>query len=101
GSLRPRHLAVCFRREHAPDVADIDAHLLENLTAHQARLAAAVQAVTFGLGPAACLEAALRLERLERGTQPRLQVAEVRRRGGSKIASAAHARNPPGVRPHR
>ena len=46
-------------------------------------------------------EPAHRLERLERGTQPRLQVAEVRRGGSGKIASAAHARDPPGAQPHR
>src|SRR5256885_15708716 len=68
---------------------------------HQARLPAAVQPVTLGLGPAALLEAARRLERLERGTQPRLQVAEVPGGGGGQIASAAHARSPPGAPPRR
>src|SRR5205085_1646417 len=90
GLLRPRDLATRLGREHPPDVADIDAHLLEHRASHEACLAPSLKAVPRGLGPAARFEPAHRLERLEGAAEPRLQVAEIRGRARREILVRAH-----------
>src|SRR5437016_2987923 len=55
GFFRARDLGTGFWREHATDVAHVDADFFENVTAHQAGLAAAPQPMALRLAPRARL----------------------------------------------
>src|SRR6185312_7048884 len=76
-----RDLAPCLLAEDAPHVADVHTDLLEDGAAHEPGLAPALQTMAVRSPPAAGLEAARGLERLESGADARLQVAEPGRCG--------------------
>ena len=99
GLLGARDLAARLLAEDAPHVADVHTDLLEHGAAHQAGLAAALQAVPSGLLQCAGLEASCGLEGLEGRADARLQVAEISRRGCASAPSGrlrAHVARAPG-----
>ncbi len=86
------NLAPGLLRERAPYMADIHANLFENLSAHQARLTAALQAVSRRLAPRTRLKAARRFKGFKRCTKPRLQITEESRRRIGKVVVRAQGR---------
>src|SRR5262249_29443967 len=91
GFGRTRDLPPGLLRKHAPDMTDVHADFLEHASPHQARFSAALSAVARWPAPGAGLEAAGRLESLERRANPFLQVTKKSRRGIGEVLRAVNA----------
>src|SRR5690606_31439449 len=91
GFPSPGNLIEVLWGKRSPYVAHVHADFLEYLASHQARGAAALQAMPFGPGPGARHEATRGLERLEGCADPVLQIeAEARHLLGNGIRLRCH-----------